>query len=147
MHRNNGFTLVELMIVVTIISILVVIALPAYQDYTVRTKVSEGLIAVSSARTPVSEAYANNGSMLATMASMGITTQVSTYVASVTWVYSSPTAGDVVVTISALPGLGAAASTTLILRATGNAATGTVAWTCGRGTIHIKYLPTSCRDF
>jgi len=54
---QQGFTLIELMIVVAIIGILAAIALPAYQDYTVRAKVSEGIIAASSAKATVSEAF------------------------------------------------------------------------------------------
>lgn len=60
-QMQKGFTLIELMIVVAIIGILAAIALPAYQDYTVRTKVSEGLVLGGSAKTTVSEAYQSGG--------------------------------------------------------------------------------------
>ena len=58
---QKGFTLIELMIVVAIIGILAAIALPAYQDYTIRAKVSEGLVAASSAKTVLSEAFQTDG--------------------------------------------------------------------------------------
>ena len=140
-----GFTLIELMIVVAIIGILAAVALPAYQDYTVRAKVSEGILAASSARTAVSETYANAGAMLPSADSMGVQTQASKYVGSVGWTYTDDNNGDIVVTLSADTGLGDAAGDTLILRAAG--ANGTVAWTCGKGTIESKYLPGSCKDF
>ena len=147
---QKGFTLIELMIVVAIIGILAAVALPAYQDYTVRAKVSEALIAASAARTAVSEVYANAGTMLPSAASMNVQTQASKYVASVTWSQTGADSGDVIVMLTADPGLGAAASTSLTLRATGTPGTGAVAWTCGKSTasqIPTKYLPGSCKDF
>lgn len=144
---QKGFTLIELMIVVAIIGILAAVALPAYQDYTVRAKVSEGLIAASSARTAVSEVYANAGKMLPTANSMNVQTQASQWVASVGWTYTDDNSGDIVVTLQNVTGLGAAAGTTLILRASGTSTTGAVAWQCGKGTILSKYLPGSCKDF
>lgn len=144
---QKGFTLIELMIVVAIIGILAAVALPAYQDYTVRAKVSEGLIAASSARTAVSEVYANVGRMLNSAASMNVQTQASQWVASVGWLYTSDDAGDIVVTLATTTGLGAASGATLILRASGTTSTGAVAWQCGKGTINSKYLPGSCKDF
>jgi type IV pilus assembly protein PilA len=147
-----GFTLIELMIVVAIIGILAAVALPAYQDYTIRAKVSEGILAASAGRTAVAETYANQGKMLPSAASMGVQTQSSKYVTSVTWSKTSDTQGDIIVNLSNDPGLGAAASKSLTLRAIDSSATppGTVRWTCGKSAanpIDVKFLPGSCKDF
>ena len=58
--KQQGFTLIELMIVIAIVGILAAIALPAYQDYTVRAKVSEGLVALAEAKTTIAEYYSAN---------------------------------------------------------------------------------------
>jgi len=142
---QKGFTLIELMIVIAIIGILAAVALPAYQDYTIRARISEALLAASSARTAVSEVYANAGAMLPSASSMNIQSQSSNVVSSVGWSMKNANEGDVIVTLTTATNLGAASGKTLILRATG--AAGAVKWQCGKGTIDSKYLPGSCKDF
>jgi len=131
---QKGFTLIELMIVIAIIGILAAVALPAYQDYTVRARISEALLSASSARTAVFEVYANAGKMLPSADSMNVQTQVTKYVAAVTWTRIDDNNGRVTVTLKNDTSLGAAANTTLVqLRAVGTPGTGAVTWQRWRG--------------
>ena len=131
---QQGFTLIELMIVVAIIGILAAVALPAYQDYTVRAKVSEVLLAASSAKNTVSE-QAQVGSALP--AALDVQTQSSDYVSGVAYA-----AGVITATSKAIGPI--AAGSTITLTGSFDSATGQVTWLCG-GTIDAKYRPASCK--
>jgi type IV pilus assembly protein PilA len=142
---QQGFTLIELMIVVAIIGILAAIAIPAYQDYTIRAQVSEGMSLASGVRTAVSEVYQSTGEMPTDNAEAGVAAAADIngkYVASVT---VSATGTNVGV-ITAEFGVGANPAIngeSLILTGTGGA--GSVAWACS-GTTLAKYRPSTCRD-
>ena len=142
-NMQKGFTLIELMIVVAIIAILAAIAIPAYQDYLVRTQVSEGAVLTDGAKTAISEFYSNKGYFPATNASAGLaksTSIVGKYVSSVDAGVANK--GRIVATFGT--GANKAIQTnTFVLSAVTSA--GAIAWTCTRSTVAQKYLPTSCR--
>lgn len=153
---QQGFTLIELMIVVAIIGILAAVALPAYQDYTIRAKVSEVILAASACRTSISETY-QSANTLPSANGWGCE-QGSGSSAATKYVQTVQTtaAGIVTVTTTNDSSLGAAASKTVSLSPlkadnTAVAAVGDVIakWKCGPGVsgtaIDAKYLPSSCR--
>jgi type IV pilus assembly protein PilA len=137
---QKGFTLIELMIVVAIIGILAAVALPAYQDYTTRAKVSEVILAASSAKTSVSEGAATLTQMPAT-ASANIAGQTSKFVSTIGYVGNTTLQGVVRVTARGDTNI---SNANITMTGTFDPATGQVGWVCG-GTILTKYRPASCQ--
>jgi len=137
---QQGFTLIELMIVVAIIGILAAIALPAYQDYLIRARVSEVMLAASSARTTVAEAAAADTTRTTMPTAVSIESQNSKYVSKVEY---DGTSGTITATAKTLGNTNADGKT-ITLAGTKSSTNGQVAWVCG-GSIPAKYRPASCK--
>jgi type IV pilus assembly protein PilA len=138
-HTQQGFTLIELMIVVAIIGILAAIALPAYQDYTVRARVSEGLALAAGAKTTVTENISNNGG---TIPNPGACQGVNTFTTATKNVASlacNDTNGVLTVTMTS-------AAKSVVLQLTPTATDSGITWKCTSNSTYHKYVPAECRN-
>ena len=147
---QQGFTLIELMIVIAIVGILAAIALPAYQDYVVRSKMSEPMAALAEAKTTISEFYATNNTLPTSSSQAGINEfPDKEIVKSLLWASS----GIVHATIQdgVVPAYGAGDGFGLSARTRSD---GSIVWICTNNSARIssgdgiaaKYLPASCRN-
>ena len=144
---QKGFTLIELMIVVAIIGILAAVALPAYQDYTVRARVSEGLVLAASAKVSVAE-NASNGKPFASgwTAPSGMknikSIAIDQTAGLITIAHLASSGGDgktIIITPTSSGALSGDASASVVPLG------GSINWSCTGGDLDVKYRPAQCR--
>jgi len=143
-QTQKGFTLIELMIVVAIIGILAAVALPAYQDYLVRSRVSEAVVAADAAKLTIAD-NAANGLAFANGYNPGVATQnmnppaIATATGVIT-VLTTAKAGAFTLTVTPFDG---AVGTAL---AVGTPPSGPIVWACSAPSASWKYVPANCRQ-
>tara|TARA_R110001592_G_scaffold363371_1_gene685641 strand:- start:259470 stop:259931 length:462 start_codon:yes stop_codon:yes gene_type:complete len=147
--KQQGFTLIELMIVIAIVGILAAIALPAYQDYTVRAKVSEAMVTLAEAKTTIAEYYSANTYLPEDADGAGINTNPNTDIVASLEYESSARLPRLTATVQPQVIPNNTANTFYSVQLSGLTANGNrIKWVCKPGEtdgLAAKYLPANCR--
>ncbi len=143
---SKGFTLIELMIVIAIIAILVALALPAYQDYTIRTKTAEGLSVAASAKLAAAETCQSDpATPIGNNADAGYVFATSKYVSALTISGGCAVGSNtLVLTVTTNTNTGATAPVVFVI--TGNIGTSNIDWLCTTSAGLTAHIPATCRS-
>lgn len=139
-RMNQGFTLIELMIVVAIIGILAAVAVPQYQNYTIRARMTDALSILSGAKTAYTEFVSSEGGTPDTLASIGVAVTVNSNVVNDLTLGASDT-----VIIAEITNLGGNITGNETIGLAATVGTFGITWTCRSSSIENEYLPSNCR--